>query len=99
MSKEHRKTFLFDDQGIDVLKWLRSVCRLNTDAEVARYAFGSLATLMLAWKNGDEIILRSPDGAERKYHPVFKLDEPKEEADPVEKIKNFTAGMGAQIPA
>ncbi len=89
--RTYRKTFIFPESGIALLNWLQTACRVKTDADVVRYAIGALSDLMMATKNGDEVIIRSPDGSERKYHPVFELDEV--EPDPIDHLRDFRAEM------
>ena len=65
-----RKSFSCTQEGDALLTWLREVCNLQSDADVLRYAVSTLADLMVATGNGDEVIIRSADGRERIYSPV-----------------------------
>ena len=89
--KTYRKTFLFPESGLSLLNWLQSACHVRTDADVVRYAIGALSDLMMAIKKGDEIVIRSKDGSERRYNPVFELDQI--DPDPIEDLKAFRSDM------
>lgn len=91
----HRKTFLFPDEGIKILDWLKAVCHVSTDAEVVRFALGALSDLMIASAKGDTIVIRSADG-ERRYHPVFTETE---QSAPTEALKTFRSGRRASSNA
>ncbi|MBW4985850.1 hypothetical protein KZZ07_25230 [Mameliella sp. CS4] len=65
-----RKSFSCTSDGEALLAWLREVCDLQSDADVLRHAFSTLADLVAATGNGDEVIIRSADGHERVYSPV-----------------------------
>lgn len=86
-----RKSFLFDKAGIEVLGWLKSVCRVKSDVDVVRLGLGCLADLMQEDRNGSKIIIRAADGSERIYHPVFEEEEIAPE--PVEALREFRAGI------
>lgn len=89
MAKTIRKTFLFPPSGIELLTWLRKEIKVKTDADVVRYAIGALVDLMMALKAGDTIVIRSRDGAERSYHPVWQDDGDEGEVDPVAALDDF----------
>lgn len=65
-----RKSFPCTQDGDALFAWLREVCDLQSDADVLRHAVSTLADLVLATGNGDEVIIRSVDGRERVYSPV-----------------------------
>ena len=65
-----RKSFCCPQEGDALFAWLREVCDLQSDAEILRHAVATLADLMAATGNGDEVIIRSGDGRERVYSPV-----------------------------
>ncbi|MEP2627446.1 MAG: hypothetical protein ABJP66_06590 [Hyphomicrobiales bacterium] len=96
-SKGQRKSFLFPEEAIKLIDWLRKVCRVGTDSDVVRLGIGCLADLMLEDKQGNEIIIREKDGTERKYHPVFDLEEL--QPDPIEAIKAYRAEIRKTIAA
>jgi hypothetical protein len=43
---------------------------------------------MIADREGTKIVLRSPDGTEKLYHPVWDLEE-QEQPDPIEDLQAF----------
>ena len=65
-----RKSFSCTQDGEALLAWLRDACDLQSDADVLRHAVSTLADLVAATGNGDEVIIRSGDGHERVYAPV-----------------------------
>ena len=75
MFSKVRKNFIFDEAGLVILKWLKSICHVKTDAEVVRLGLSCLADLMSEDNKGSEIIIRKADGTEIKYHPVFEPDD------------------------
>lgn len=60
-----RKSFSCTQDGEALLAWLREACDLQSDADVLRHAVSTLADLVAATRNGDEVIIRSADGNER----------------------------------
>lgn len=65
-----RKSFSCTEDGEALLAWLKAACDLQSDADVLRYAVSTLADLVAATGNGDEVIIRSAAGRERVYSPV-----------------------------
>lgn len=60
-----RKSFSCTQDGEALLAWLREACDLQSDADVLRHAVSTLADLVAATRNGDEVTIRSADGNER----------------------------------
>jgi len=89
--KNQRKSFLFPAAAVRLISWLREVCRVSTDSEVVRLGIGCLSDLMMADKEGKQIIIRAADGTEKRYHPVFDLQNA--QPDPVEDLETFRAGI------
>ncbi len=91
MSDTTRKSFIFDEAGIKVLGWLKSVCRVKTDVDVVRLGLGCLTDLMQEDRKGATIIIRSADGSERTYHPIYEGEELAPE--PLDAIEEFRTSL------